>query len=542
MAAAPAATETIWASAEPSAPRRTTPEAEASPTPYTLPPTPSLSGTPTAEPEATTTYNLRPTNAVTWPLALLGVWLLGAAAFVARLAFRRARFCRRLGERRELTGGPLVESLESLRAAAGIRRRIRLAVSPDLSGPVAMGASEICLPERVQTALGPAEQRAVLAHELGHLVRRDPTWLALGVVLENLLFVQPLNRMARRRVQEAAEYLCDDWAARQTGGLTLARCLAEVATWLQGPRRAVPVSGMAENRSQLVERVRRLLDGVEPRAARGLRLAVPVAALALSSVAFAAPGVLPPCDAGPEADAARAAHPRAKALAPGDGPHQWATIQGGRLLTFRSGFAPRIRGQGRLGIRRGGLAIEAMEGQHITLNGRRVGEAEDVSVCETDTLRIVDEAGRTVWSLEPVWISTDDSDLAMDDEGTSIVAGDRDDVDELADSAASLGVAVAGVVDVEALAAATTEIARAGERLGHEVRVKLSPRLAQLRRVSERMAVKTAPRLARMGVRIAASVAPAVTGARRCAACTTPPRSLPGRRQRGIDGTKRLNP
>ena len=70
--------------------------------------------------------------------------------------------------------------------------------------------------------------------------------------------------------------------------------------------------------------------------------------------------------------------------------------------------------------------------------------------------------------------------------------------------------------------------------------MKLSPRLAQLRRVSERMVVKTAPRLARLGVRAAASVAPTVARARPCAACT-PPRSVPGRRHRGIDGTKRLH-
>ena len=315
--AAPVAAAGTWTTAEPAAPRRATPAEERSPTPYTPRPTPGLSGAPVSAPEATSTYNPQPTTGLAWPLALLGIWTLGAVAMLVRLTLRRARFCRRLGERRELSEGPLVETLESLRAAAGVRRRVHLAVSAELSSPVAMGASEICLPERVLTALGPAEQRAVLAHELGHLVRRDPTWLALGVALENLLFVQPLNRLARRRVQEAAEYLCDDWAARQTGGLTLARCLAEVATWLQAQRRAVPVSGMAENRSQLVERVQRLLDGAEPRAARGLRLAVPVAALALSTVAFAAPGVLPPCDAGgPEAPAVGAArrHPGTAAL------------------------------------------------------------------------------------------------------------------------------------------------------------------------------------------------------------------------------------
>ena len=515
-------------------------------TPYTPHPAPSLSRAPIAESAPTTTYSPQSTNRPAWPLILLGVWIVGAAAMLGRVAFRRLRFCRRLDDCRELEEGELVETLESLCAAAGVRRRVRLAVSAQLSGPVAMGSAEICLPERVLTSLAPAERRAVLAHELGHLVRRDPTWLALGVVLESLLFVQPLNRVARRRVQEAAEYLCDDWAARQTGGgLTLAKCLAEVATWLQAPRRAVPVSGMAENRSQLVERVQRLLDGVEPRTARGLRMAVPVAALALSTVAFAAPGVLPPCDGGSASAAPAAMRHHAGVAAPGGDSHTWATIRDGRVLTFRSGFAARITGSGRIGIRRGGLAIELVDGQHLTLNGRTVDDEEEVSVSERDTLRIVDASGRTVWRLEPVWIASDET-AGQADEPAPIVAGDTDDtgsVDEMADSAAALAVAAAGVVDAAALEAASTEIARATGRLGHEVRVKLAPRIMRLQQMSERMAVKAAPRLARMGAQVAASVGPAIARAlRACAACEAAPRSTPGRRHRGIDGSKRLQP
>ena len=511
---------------------------DAGPGSFRAPVSASVPATPGPNPQSRT-------PGVAWPLILLGVWLFGAAGSLARLGLRRVRFCRRLGDRRELRDGELVEMLDSLRTSAGVRRRVRLAVSAELTGPVAMGGAEICLPERVLTSLAPAEQRAVLAHELGHLVRRDPTWLALGVVLENLLFVQPLNRMARRRVQEAAEYLCDDWAVRQTGGgLTLARCLAEVATWLQAPRRAVPVSGMAENRSQLVTRVQRLLDGVEPRAARGFRLAVPVAALALSSVAFAAPGVRPPCDEGGSGAAALATAGRhAGGGVPAGDHHTWATIRDGRLLTFRAGFAPSITGQGRLGIRRGGLAIEVMDDQHLTVNGRNVDEDEEVPVSEADTVRIVDEHGRTVWSFRPVWIASDETGEPADGDAESAAPDDWGDVGALADSAASLGVEVAGVVDVEALAAASTEIARATGRLGHEVTVKIAPRLARLQQMSERMASKAAPRLARMGMRIAASVGPAVDRAL-CgrAVCATAPRSAPVRRHRDIDGTKRLRP
>ena len=539
MAPATSAAEPAAPIAEPSvaSPRARVPALSL---PYTPQAARGFSRAPIAASATTTTHNPRPTNRPSWEMILLGVWILGAAACLARLAYRRLRFCRRLGDRRELADGALVEMLDALREAAGLRRRVRLAISPELSGPVAMGATEICLPERVLTSLAPAEQRAVLAHELGHLVRRDPTWLAVGVVLENLLFVQPLNRVARRRVQEAAEYLCDDWAAMQTGGgLTLAKCLAEVATWLQASRQAVPVSGMAENRSQLVARVQRLLDGVEPRAARGLRLAVPVAALALSTVAFAAPGVLPPCQDDGRAAAVVAAPRGHEAMAVMQGgPHVWATIRDGRVVTFRSGFAPRMTGQGRIGIRRGGRAVELMDDQHLTVNGAQVDEDEDVAVCDTDTLRIVDEDGRTVWSLEPVRVPAVEGVRAGDSDD------DWSDAAAVADSAASI---VADLADAGDVAASSRELARAGNRLGREIQAEIAPDVAQLQRLGERMATKVAPQIARLGVSlgvsIAAGIGPAIArafGDMDCDRCDAPDST--GRRHRGIDGSKRLRP
>lgn len=484
-----------------------------------------------------------------WPVTLLGVWLLGAGALLVRLAIRRRRFCRRLNNRRALTEGGLVETLESLRAAAGVRRRVRLAVSAELSGPVAMGTSEICLPERALTSLASAEQRAVLAHELGHLVRQDPSWLALAVVVESLFFLQLLNRLARRRIQETAEYLCDDWAVHQTGGsITLARCLAEVATWIQTSRRPVPVSGMAENRSQLVERVQRLLDGAEPRAVRRLRLAVPVAALALSTVAFAAPGVLPPCAADqaavPASHAARRSTPEAWVQGQ---PHTWATVRDGRLLVFRSGFAPRITGQGRIGIRRGGRAIELMDDQQLTVNGRPVDDDEEVSVRESDTVRIVDERGQTVWSLEPVRLAPEQ----MGAETTGVVEGrqeveradlDAPQLDSIGQRVDSLREAL-GELDTAELAAASREVARAGIRLGRDIRVRLEPQLAQVQQLSVKLATDLAPRLAEMGERIAAEIGPVIANAfcdgAGCDSVAAAKHSTT-RLHRGMDGRKRL--
>jgi len=227
-------------------------------------------------------------------LVLLG-WGLGAALLLGRYLVRRARFMRRIGDRRIVTTGPAVEMLDQLRVAAGILRPIRLTASRALPSPVALGAGEIAVPEAALTDLDPGQQRSMLAHELAHLERNDPRWLTAACMVECLGFVQPLNRLARRRLQESAEYLCDEWAVRSTGsGVLLAKCLAKVAEWLESAPRSVPVAGMAEDSSHLVSRVRRLLDGAPfpkspgKRTLAGASLAIiAVAILAMPGVSFA---------------------------------------------------------------------------------------------------------------------------------------------------------------------------------------------------------------------------------------------------------------
>jgi beta-lactamase regulating signal transducer with metallopeptidase domain len=223
---------------------------------------------------------------------LLFAWGLGAVLLLGRYLTRRARFIRRIGDRREVTSGPAVEMLEQLRRAAGITRPIRLTASIALPSPVALGSGEIAVPEAALTDLDSGQQRSMLAHELAHLDRGDPAWLTAACLVECIGFLQPLNRLARRRMQESAEYLCDEWAVRSTGsGVLLAKCLAKVAEWLESSPRSVPVAGMAEASSHLVSRVRRLLDGTPfPRSPGKKTLAgASVAIMALTILAI--PGV-----------------------------------------------------------------------------------------------------------------------------------------------------------------------------------------------------------------------------------------------------------
>jgi hypothetical protein len=332
-----------------------------------------------------------------WPTLLLGVWLLVAAVLCARLALTRLRLSRRLQGRRTLSDGALFDALAELARSAGVAAP-RLSSCDRLRVPIAF-SNEICVPERVAAQLSAAEQRAVLAHELGHIVRRDPAWLAFACTLENLCFLQPLNRLARRRLREVSEYLCDDWAARQAGGLVLASCLARVAEWMQGEPSVVGVAGMAGRCSELVSRVERLLAGSAP--ARPARLLIRALAgvVALAAVAWSVPGVA----AEDVSDARLAPSPALEQLgylAPVAQGQAWGEVRDdGRMIEFLPGFSARFTGQGRLGFRQYGRAIVLADGYRLIVAGRPV--QGPVDLCESmGPFRIEGPSGG--WDIEPM--------------------------------------------------------------------------------------------------------------------------------------------
>jgi HEAT repeat protein/beta-lactamase regulating signal transducer with metallopeptidase domain len=231
-------------------------------------------------------------RAVDWLSLVVGAWATTALAFCGLYLIQRRRAMKRIGPRRQVSDVALLDILDSLRRAGNVRRVIRLTATPGLSSPVALGRDEIALPEAALTDLDRDQQRSLLAHELAHLERRDPAWLALACLTERAFFLQPLNLLARVKLQEAAELLCDDWAVHRTGsGVSLAACLVKVAEWVDTSPRAIPLAGMAERRSQLVTRIHRLIEGrIMPAAPRSLWF-VTGATLLVALTALAAPSI-----------------------------------------------------------------------------------------------------------------------------------------------------------------------------------------------------------------------------------------------------------
>lgn len=224
-----------------------------------------------------------------WPAFALWAWVVGGALGAVLLLVATRRLQIRLRGIEDIESGPMLATLEHLRRRAGMRRRVRLAVCPRLDSPIALGVwrPTIVLPPRAVRDLPPRMQAPMLAHELAHVARFDPFWLDVCRLLECVVFLQPLHRMARRHLARCAEFRCDDWAVRETGDrIALARCLTEVAGWL-GRSTPLPACGMADLRSPLAERVRRILDASPTPDQRPVGVAAIAPALIAATVLWA---------------------------------------------------------------------------------------------------------------------------------------------------------------------------------------------------------------------------------------------------------------
>lgn len=231
-----------------------------------------------------------------WTLVLAMLPVLGLVLAVSSVAVHARALARRLRGRVPVHHGSLARLFGTLLSRAGTSRTVALSMSPRVAVPMATGVvrGEVVLPPRVVAAMSEAHQETLIAHELAHVLRRDPLWRVVGLIIERLLFFQPLNRLATGGMAQAAEYLCDDWAAHNTGRpFDLARCLTEVAGW--SVRDATVMASAAVGpaaRSTLGRRVQRLLEPARalPSSWRR-RTAATLAVASVVGLAWIVPGV-----------------------------------------------------------------------------------------------------------------------------------------------------------------------------------------------------------------------------------------------------------
>jgi hypothetical protein len=150
-----------------------------------------------------------------------------------------------------------------LKAKLGLAGRVGLLMVDALSGPAVVGVWRpvILWPAAWATGLPEWQVRAILAHELAHIVRRDYLVNLLQMAVEALLFFNPAVWWMSRQARIEREACCDALAARilgDSGEWDLARALAKAAETGHMPAGAMAFGGPP--RRGLLERVRRLVE------------------------------------------------------------------------------------------------------------------------------------------------------------------------------------------------------------------------------------------------------------------------------------------
>jgi beta-lactamase regulating signal transducer with metallopeptidase domain len=199
-------------------------------------------------------------------------WWLAAASALIWSAWTALVLCRAAADfirlqRARHHGIPLPAGREDrLRYWPAIRRtgrRARLIASSEVrvAAVLGLGAPAIAVAPEALDVLDDEALDHVLLHEWAHVQRHDDVMRLLEVVVRAVAGLHPAIWWIGRRMDIEREVACDDRVVQITGGAKrYAACLTQVAAAASGPRAAV-LAPAALQRSQLGERVRRLLDG-----------------------------------------------------------------------------------------------------------------------------------------------------------------------------------------------------------------------------------------------------------------------------------------
>jgi beta-lactamase regulating signal transducer with metallopeptidase domain len=221
---------------------------------------------------------------------LATAWLLGCAVLALRLLVGRRRVRLLLGESRLVSDGSARKVLSALCAQAGVRGEATLRASRGIGSPVLCGWRRpvIVMPAGWLDALTEDELRAMLAHEVAHVRRRDFPANTVQRLVGIPLFYHPGAWLASRRIVLAREELCDAWAlALGIDAAGYARCLTAAAERAQAALGPVSL-GIAESRFTLLRRVEAIMQSEKLRRLSRLWAGALVVALALAAGALVA--------------------------------------------------------------------------------------------------------------------------------------------------------------------------------------------------------------------------------------------------------------
>ncbi len=200
-------------------------------------------------------------------LRLAGLMLWGAgSAVVIALAVTRARRFGKLVRRGHLAPCEVRARVLRIARGMGLRRAPETRLVPARIPPSLWhrpGALRLLLPQGLLERLSPAEQDALIAHELAHVRRRDHWVRYLELAATAVYWWNPVVWWARRGLRREEEQCCDAWVLGSLGARPrdYGRALVKTVEFLAGPRVALPALACgAAGAASLKERLTMILD------------------------------------------------------------------------------------------------------------------------------------------------------------------------------------------------------------------------------------------------------------------------------------------
>jgi bla regulator protein blaR1 len=150
------------------------------------------------------------------PEFLLAAWLLGFAAVLSLWVLRWRRISAAMRNALPMSHGREVDALRQLERIARIRKPIPFLLSRDSLEPGIFGNFHPVLlwPSGFSERLDDAHLKAILAHEVWHVRRRDNLTAAIHMIVEAVFWFYPLVWWVGTRLVEERERACDEEVLR----------------------------------------------------------------------------------------------------------------------------------------------------------------------------------------------------------------------------------------------------------------------------------------------------------------------------------------
>ena len=223
--------------------------------------------------------------------AVAALWL-GGVAIGLGFRVREWRRMRRLRTQGWLDAGDRVRDIAAeLRPRLGIGDAAQILASSIATAPMVVGWRQpiVLLPARSLEELDDRGLRAVLAHELAHVRRRDyPANLAQRAA-DTLLFHHPAARWLSARARIEREYCCDDVALAVAGeARTYVRALATLDVLRDAHL------GVAASSGTLLDRLQRIAGHPRPTWTFGRGVVACATALLIAGILLVTATLVPP--------------------------------------------------------------------------------------------------------------------------------------------------------------------------------------------------------------------------------------------------------